>query len=166
MLNRVKCFVANCDTNLVSCTCRGRYILASEKVEITPFCGTSYCAVTGQEDRRVGSGLAPSSFSSLILRKKMPRIICSWNPVGGVAETFTPEAAHHIPRVYVGLYEQDPHNDHNGGTLVCKPRNANKCMLYLGYVLLRYVLIYIQEASFHFNLTFLQLNVIKMFTVL
>ena len=40
-----------------------------------------------------------------------------------------------------------------------------KCMLCLGYVLLRYVLIYIQEASFHFNLTFLQLNVIKMFTV-
>ena len=71
-----------------------------------------------------------------------------------------------MPRVYVGLYEQDPHNDHNGGTLVCKPRNANKCMLYLGYGLLRYVLIYIQEASFHFNLTFLQLNVIKMFTVL
>ena len=37
-------------------------------------------------------------------------------------------------------------------------------MLYLGYVLLPYVLIYILEASFHFNLTFLQLNVIKMFT--
>ena len=40
-----------------------------------------------------------------------------------------------------------------------------KRMLYLGYVLLRYVLIYILEASFPFNLTFLQLNVIKMFTV-
>ena len=40
-----------------------------------------------------------------------------------------------------------------------------KRMLCLGYVLLRYVLIYILEASFQFNLTFLQLNVIKMFTV-
>ena len=38
-------------------------------------------------------------------------------------------------------------------------------MLYLGYVLLRYVLIYILEASFHLNLTFIQLNVIKMFAV-
>ena len=38
-------------------------------------------------------------------------------------------------------------------------------MLYLDYVLLQYFLIYILEASFHFNLTFLQLNVIKMFTV-
>ena len=40
-----------------------------------------------------------------------------------------------------------------------------KRMLYLGYVLLGYVLIYNLEASFHFHLTFLQLNVIKMFTV-
>ena len=40
-----------------------------------------------------------------------------------------------------------------------------KRMLCLGYVLLRYVLIYILEAAFQFNLTFLQLNVIKMFTV-
>ena len=40
-----------------------------------------------------------------------------------------------------------------------------KRMLYLGYVLLRYVLIYILEASSHFNLTFLQLNVIKLFTM-
>ena len=39
-----------------------------------------------------------------------------------------------------------------------------KRMLYLGY-LLRYVLIYNLEVSFNFNLTFLQLNVIKMFTV-
>ena len=38
-------------------------------------------------------------------------------------------------------------------------------MLYLGYVLLRYVLIYNLEVTFNFHLTFLQLNVIKMFTV-
>ena len=38
-------------------------------------------------------------------------------------------------------------------------------MLYLGDLLLRYVLIYNLEVSFHFHLTFLQLNVIKMFTV-
>ena len=37
-------------------------------------------------------------------------------------------------------------------------------MLYLGYGLLRYVLIYNLEVSFNFHLTFLQLNVIKMFT--
>ena len=35
----------------------------------------------------------------------------------------------------------------------------------LGYVLLRYVLIYNLEVSLNFHLTFLQLNVIKMFTV-
>ena len=40
-----------------------------------------------------------------------------------------------------------------------------KRMLYLGYGLLRYVLIYNLEVSFNFHLTFLQLNVIKMFTV-
>ena len=40
-----------------------------------------------------------------------------------------------------------------------------KRMLYLGYVLLRYVLIYNLEVSFNFHLTFLQLDVIKMFTV-
>ena len=33
-------------------------------------------------------------------------------------------------------------------------------MLYLGYGLLRYVLIYNLEVSFNFHLTFLQLNVI------
>ena len=38
-------------------------------------------------------------------------------------------------------------------------------MLYLGYVLLRYVLIYNLEVSFNFYLTFLQLNLIKVFTV-
>ena len=39
-------------------------------------------------------------------------------------------------------------------------------MLYLGYVLLRYrSRIYDLEVSFNFHLTFLQLNVIKMFTV-
>ena len=38
-------------------------------------------------------------------------------------------------------------------------------MLYFGYVLLRYVLIYNLEVSFNFHLTFLQLNVINMFTV-
>ena len=40
-----------------------------------------------------------------------------------------------------------------------------KRMLYFGYVLLRYVLIYNLEVSFNFHLTFLLLNVIKMFTV-
>ena len=35
-------------------------------------------------------------------------------------------------------------------------------MLYLGYFLLRYVLIYNLEVIFNFHLTFLQLNVIKM----
>ena len=40
-----------------------------------------------------------------------------------------------------------------------------KRMLYLGYVLLSYVLIYNLEVSFNFHLIFLQLNVIKMFTV-
>ena len=40
-----------------------------------------------------------------------------------------------------------------------------KQMLYLGNVLLRYVLIYNLEVSFNFHLTFLQSNVIKMFTV-
>ena len=39
-----------------------------------------------------------------------------------------------------------------------------KRMLYLGNVLLRYVLINL-EVSFNFHLTLLQLNVIKMFTV-
>ena len=38
-------------------------------------------------------------------------------------------------------------------------------MLCLGYVLLHYVRIYNLEVSFNFNLTFLQLIVIKMFTV-
>ena len=38
-------------------------------------------------------------------------------------------------------------------------------MLYLDNVLLRYVLIYNLKVSFNFHLTFLQLNVIKMFTV-
>ena len=40
-----------------------------------------------------------------------------------------------------------------------------KRMLYLGYVLLRYVLFNNLEVSFNFHLTFLQLNVLKMFTV-
>ena len=40
-----------------------------------------------------------------------------------------------------------------------------KRTLYLGYVLLRYVLIYNLEVPFNFHLSFLQLNVIKMFTV-
>ena len=39
-----------------------------------------------------------------------------------------------------------------------------KRMLYLGYVSLRYVLIYNLKVSFNFHLTFLLLNVIKMFT--
>ena len=38
-------------------------------------------------------------------------------------------------------------------------------MLYLGYVLLHYVLIYNLDVSFNFHLTFLQLNVFKIFTV-
>ena len=45
-----------------------------------------------------------------------------------------------------------------------KPQNS-KTQLYLGNVLLRYILIYNLEVSFNFHLTFLQLNVIKMFTV-
>ena len=41
-----------------------------------------------------------------------------------------------------------------------------KPMLYLGNVLLlRYVLLYNLEVSFNFHLAFLQLSVIKMFTV-
>ena len=40
-----------------------------------------------------------------------------------------------------------------------------KRMLYLGYVLLHYVLIYNLDVSFNFHLTFLQLNVFKIFTV-
>ena len=40
-----------------------------------------------------------------------------------------------------------------------------KRMLYLGYFLLRYVLIYNLEVSFNFHSTFLQLNVIQMFPV-
>ena len=40
-----------------------------------------------------------------------------------------------------------------------------KRMLYLGYVLLRYILIYNLKVSFNFHLTFLQLNVIRMFNV-
>ena len=40
-----------------------------------------------------------------------------------------------------------------------------KRMLYLAYGLLRYVLIYNLEVSFNFHLTFLQLNLIKIFTV-
>ena len=41
-----------------------------------------------------------------------------------------------------------------------------KRMLYLGYVLLPYVLIFYNlEVSFNFHFTFLQLNVIKMFIV-
>ena len=38
-------------------------------------------------------------------------------------------------------------------------------MLYLGNILLRYVLIYNLEVPVNFHLTFLQLTVIKMFTV-
>ena len=38
-------------------------------------------------------------------------------------------------------------------------------MLCLGNVLLRYVLIYNLEVSFNFQLTFLQLNATKMFTL-
>ena len=38
-------------------------------------------------------------------------------------------------------------------------------MLFLGDVLLRYVLIYNLEVPFNFHLPFLQLNVIKLFNV-
>ena len=38
-------------------------------------------------------------------------------------------------------------------------------MLYIDNALLRYVLIYNLEVSFNFHLTFLQLDVIKMFTI-
>ena len=40
-----------------------------------------------------------------------------------------------------------------------------KRILYLGNALLRYILIYNLEVSFNFHLTFLQSNVIKMFTM-
>ena len=40
-----------------------------------------------------------------------------------------------------------------------------KGMLYLGNVFLRYFLIYNLEVSYNFHLIFLQLNVIKMFTI-
>ena len=40
-----------------------------------------------------------------------------------------------------------------------------KRMPYLGSGLLHYVLIYNLEVSFNFHLTFLQLNVIKMFSM-
>ena len=43
--------------------------------------------------------------------------------------------------------------------------NSTSRMLYLRNVLLRYILIYNLEVSFNCHLTFLQLNVIKMFTV-
>ena len=39
-----------------------------------------------------------------------------------------------------------------------------KRLLYLGNALLRYILIYNLEVSFNFHFTFLQSNVIKMFT--
>ena len=48
----------------------------------------------------------------------------------------------------------------------CNMKQLCFSKLYLGYVFLCHLLIYILEASFHFNLTFLHLNVIKMFTVL
>ena len=44
-------------------------------------------------------------------------------------------------------------------------QNSKTHALFRLYVLLRYVLIYNLEVSFNFHLTFLQLNVIKMFTV-
>ena len=47
----------------------------------------------------------------------------------------------------------------------CTSQNSKMAMLYLGHVLLCYVLIYNLEVSFNFHLTFRQLNVIKMFTV-
>ena len=40
-----------------------------------------------------------------------------------------------------------------------------KRMLYIGYLLLRYLVIYNLKVSFNFHFTFLLLNVIKMFTV-
>ena len=59
------------------------------------------------------------------------------------------------------------------GDVVCHKSNVKQLssqtvkrgMLYLGYVLLGYVLIYNLEVSFSFHLTFLQLDVIKTFTV-
>ena len=44
-------------------------------------------------------------------------------------------------------------------------KTVKRMFLILGYVLLRYFLLYNLEVSFNFHLTFLQLNVIKMFTV-
>ena len=55
-----------------------------------------------------------------------------------------------IPRVRVGYEKVD------------QPTHG---MFYLGDVLLRYVLIYNLEVPFNFHLPFLQLNVIKLFTV-
>ena len=56
--------------------------------------------------------------------------------------------------------------------VVCHKSNVNsftsqnrKHILYLGYILLYYVLIYNLEVSFNFQSTFLQVNVIKMLTV-
>ena len=40
-----------------------------------------------------------------------------------------------------------------------------KRVLYLGYILLRYVLIYNLKVSFNFHLTFLQVSVIKLLSV-
>ena len=44
-------------------------------------------------------------------------------------------------------------------------KNSKTGMLYLGYALLRYVMIYNLEVSFNYHLTFLRSNVIKMITV-
>ena len=48
---------------------------------------------------------------------------------------------------------------------VCHNSKREKGMLYLGYSLLHYVLVYNLGVSFNFQLTFLQVNVVEMFTV-
>ena len=57
------------------------------------------------------------------------------------------------------------HDSHDIGHVELYRCPSKSSQLYLGYVLLRYVLIYNLKVSFNFHLTFLQLNVIKMFTV-
>ena len=58
----------------------------------------------------------------------------------------------------------DVTNARDKQTVLC-PWLFSKCMLYLGNVLLLYVLISNLSVSFNFHSTFLQLNVIRMLTV-
>ena len=72
---------------------------------------------------------------------------------------FSPVCAFSIQRTRLSRsQEQVSHKSNVKHALLLK---SVKRMLYLGYVLLSYVLIYNLEISFNFHLTFLQLNVIK-----